>query len=143
MGADAKRCRNRAVQRLEYRSHFFIPEGNQGSGKGSSLSGQRFLYKYHIDSSYNGYKVDKADPFAFFSEAPPRTGSLCGTWSTVGRSVMDGGRHRAKSLDAPIAIYEMQLGSWMRGPEEGNRPLTYREIAPGWLNMSTGWVLPM
>jgi 1,4-alpha-glucan branching enzyme len=25
------------------------------------------------------------------------------------------------SLEAPIAVYEMHLGSWMRVPEEGNR----------------------
>ena len=33
-------------------------------------------------------------------------------------------------LRSPIAIYEVHLGSWARVPEEGNRPLTYREIAP-------------
>src|SRR5215831_19743770 len=32
-------------------------------------------YKYHIVSRYNGYKVDKADPFAFHTETPPRTAS--------------------------------------------------------------------
>jgi 1,4-alpha-glucan branching enzyme len=36
------------------------------------------------------------------------------------------GRHR---LNAPIAIYEVHLGSWMRVPEEGNRFLSYRELA--------------
>ena len=35
-----------------------------------------------------------------------------------------------QSLTAPIAIYEVHLGSWMRDPEKANRPLTYREIAP-------------
>jgi 1,4-alpha-glucan branching enzyme len=32
--------------------------------------------------------------------------------------------------DAPVAIYELHLGSWMRVPEDGNRSLSYREIAP-------------
>src|SRR5260370_532773 len=36
---------------------------------------------------------------------------------------------RRNSLRSPISIYEVHLGSWMRVPEEGNRPLTYREIA--------------
>ena len=31
---------------------------------------------------------------------------------------------------APISIYEVHLGSWRRNPEEGNRSLTYREMAP-------------
>ena len=29
-----------------------------------------------------------------------------------------------------MSIYEVHLGSWRRKPEEGNRPLTYREPAP-------------
>jgi 1,4-alpha-glucan branching enzyme len=38
-------------------------------------------------------------------------------------------RDRAQALDAPMSIYEVHLGSWMRVPEEGNRSLTYRELA--------------
>ena len=34
------------------------------------------------------------------------------------------------ALDAPVAILEVHLGSWQRVPEEGNRYLTYRELAP-------------
>ena len=39
-------------------------------------------------------------------------------------------RGERNSLRAPLAIYEVHLGSWMRVPEENNRPLTYREMAP-------------
>jgi 1,4-alpha-glucan branching enzyme len=39
-------------------------------------------------------------------------------------------RGQAHSLGAPQAVYEVHLGSWMRVPEEGNRWLTYRELAP-------------
>ncbi|MEX0761611.1 MAG: 1,4-alpha-glucan branching protein GlgB [Dehalococcoidia bacterium] len=87
-------------------------------------------YKYRIFSSHNGYVVDKADPFAFRAEEPPRTGSVVwdlaydwsdGEWMTS--------RGRANALDAPISTYEVHLGSWMRVHEEGNRYLTYREIA--------------
>jgi 1,4-alpha-glucan branching enzyme len=39
-------------------------------------------------------------------------------------------RRQHNALDAPIAIYEVHLGSWRRVPEENNRPLTYREMAP-------------
>src|SRR5262245_26569060 len=38
-----------------------------------------------------------------------------------------GSRH---TLASPISVYEMHLGSWMRVPEEGNRSLSYRELAP-------------
>ncbi len=37
---------------------------------------------------------------------------------------------KAQAPDAPLSIYEVHLGSWMRVPEEGNRWLTYRELAP-------------
>ncbi|MBI3003379.1 MAG: 1,4-alpha-glucan branching protein GlgB [candidate division NC10 bacterium] len=88
-------------------------------------------YKYHLQSRYQGYRVDKADPFAFCAEVPPRTASVVwdlaypwgdGEWmrSRAGRNAVSG----------PVAIYEMHLGSWMRAPGEGNRPLTYRELAP-------------
>ena len=28
-----------------------------------------------------------------------------------------------------MSIYEVHLGSWRRNPDEGNRSLTYRELA--------------
>ena len=33
-------------------------------------------YKYHVVSRYHGYKIDKADPFAFHAETPPHTASI-------------------------------------------------------------------
>jgi len=98
----------------------FVP----GVGKGA-------LYKYHIVSRYRGYRVDKADPFAVYSEVPSNTSSI--VWEldyTWGDQAWMQERHKHNALDAPIAIYEVHLGSWMRVPEEGHRPLTYRELAP-------------
>ena len=88
-------------------------------------------YKFHIVSRYHGYRVDKADPFAVCSEAPPRTASR--VWSLD--YVWDdhdwmARRGRANALDAPMAVYEVHLGSWRRKVEEGDRSLTYRELAP-------------
>ena len=77
------------------------------------------------------YRVDKADPFAFPCEGPPQTASI--VWD-LDYAWEDGEwmarRHRANALDGPITIYEVHLGSWRRVPEEGNRFLTYRELAP-------------
>ena len=39
-------------------------------------------------------------------------------------------RARREWIQCPISIYEVHLGSWRRVPDEGNRPLTYREMAP-------------
>jgi 1,4-alpha-glucan branching enzyme len=88
-------------------------------------------YKYHIVSRHNGYRVDKADPFAFYSELPPRTGSVVWPLDYIWGDAawMDQRRERNK-LSSPLAIYEVHLGSWMRASEEDNRPLTYRELAP-------------
>ncbi len=89
------------------------------------------IYKYHIVSRYHGYRVDKADPFAFATEEPPRTGSVL--WDLAyewGDQEWMANRHKQNSLHAPMSIYEVHLGSWRRVPEEGNRWMTYRELAP-------------
>jgi 1,4-alpha-glucan branching enzyme len=98
----------------------FLPGVNQGQ-----------KYKFHISSKYNHYEVDKADPFAFRSEQPPQTASVIWdldyTWSDQNWMTR---RNSANSLNSPFSIYEVHLGSWRRVPEENNRPLTYREMAP-------------
>ena len=38
-------------------------------------------------------------------------------------------RAARNALNAPMSIYQVDLASWRRIPEEGGRPLTYREIA--------------
>jgi len=48
-----------------------------------------------------------------------------GIWTTHGNdSAFLETRAAANSLHAPISIYEVHLGSWMRIPEEGNRSLS-------------------
>lgn len=88
------------------------------------------IYKYHIISRYDGYRVNKADPYAFHSETPPRTGSIIwdlqyawgdGDWMEK--------RHELNDLNAPFSIYEVHPGSWKRNPGQGNRSLSYREMA--------------
>ena len=87
-------------------------------------------YKYHIVSRYNDYRVDKADPFGFYNETPPETGSIVWdleyTWNDQAWMAKRGSHD---SSDAPISIYEVHLGSWMRLAEQDNRWLTYRELA--------------
>ena len=88
-------------------------------------------YKYHIVSRHHRYQVEKADPFAVCSELPPRTGSrVCDLSYAWGDGEWMAGRRAANALDAPMSIYEVHLGSWRRVPEDGNRSLSYREMAP-------------
>jgi 1,4-alpha-glucan branching enzyme len=89
------------------------------------------LYKFHIASRIGGYKVDKADPYGILHQCPPRTASV--VWE-LGYDWNDEAwmkaRAKVNSLTAPVSVYEVHLGSWMRKPEENFRSLTYREIAP-------------
>ena len=89
------------------------------------------VYKYRIHSQLGDYRAEKADPFGFYSEVPPRSGSVVwnldyewgdGDWMEC--------RGACNGREAPISIYELHIGSWRRSPEKGNRPLTYRELAP-------------
>jgi len=87
-------------------------------------------YKYKIHSRYNGYRVDKADPFALYCEVPPKTASI--VWDleyTWGDEEWMAKRGDLNCSAAPMAIYEMHLGSWKRRAEQENRSLTYRELA--------------
>jgi len=87
-------------------------------------------YKFHIVSGDGGYRVDKADPFGIHHETPPKTGSkvwdLDYVWSDTEWMANRGARI---SLVSPVSIYEVHLGSWARVPEDGNRSLSYRELA--------------
>ena len=94
--------------------------------------GSGAVYKYHVISRDRPYAVDKADPYGFAAEIRPRTASR--VWDLQDYSWLDrswmANRAKNNSLNSPISIYEVHLGSWRRVPEEANRWLTYREMAP-------------
>lgn len=88
-------------------------------------------YKYNIRSRYGGHQVEKADPFAIHHETPPKTASI--VWDLDydwGDEQWMDQRAPANAADAAMAVYEVHLGSWMRAPDEDDRFLSYREIAP-------------
>jgi len=97
----------------------FIP----GVGKGEA-------YKYFIISQHNNYTVEKADPVAFYSEQPPKTASVVWdyNYNWNDKKWMEK-RKKNNALDSPFSVYEVHLESWRRKPEEGNRTLTYSELA--------------
>jgi 1,4-alpha-glucan branching enzyme len=88
-------------------------------------------YKFHIVSWVDGYTVDKADPLAFHAEMPPRTASI--VWDLDGHEWGDADwmatRGPRNALDAPMAVYELHVGSW-RHVDGEHRSLNYRELAP-------------
>ncbi len=108
------------------------PRGGSGVWEGF-IPGVRkgHLYKYHITSRFNDYRVEKSDPFGSYHEVSPKTASV--VWDldyAWGDQQWMAERKKRNDLDAPMTIYEVHLGSWRRVPEEDHRFLTYREIAP-------------
>jgi 1,4-alpha-glucan branching enzyme len=97
-----------------------VPEAHEGS-----------FYKFHVSSKFNGYKVDKVDPFGFEHAPAPRKESVVHSLAYAWRDAeWMASRQKRQRMDQPISIYEMHLGSWMRVPEQNNRWLSYRELAP-------------
>ncbi len=113
-------------------SHRLEPRGNSGIWEGFIPGvGKGSLYKFHIVSHSQGHIGEKTDPFGVYHEQPPRTASVVWDldykWADSDWMKSRGGR---QSLHSPMSIYEVHFGSWMRKPEEHDRSLTYREMAP-------------
>ena len=84
-------------------------------------------YKYEIIGMDGRMLPLKSDPVAFASEVRPSTASIVLDLDAVPRPAP--APQGVNALSAPISIYEVHLGSWRRRPEDGNRWLTYREMA--------------
>jgi 1,4-alpha-glucan branching enzyme len=97
----------------------FLPEVGEGAH-----------YKFEIRTTH-GSVILKSDPFAFFGQHSTQTASLVfdlHRYRWADRAWMEA-RKEKEWHRAPVSIYEVHLGSWQRKPEEGNRYLSYRELA--------------
>jgi 1,4-alpha-glucan branching enzyme len=97
----------------------FLP----GIGEGAN-------YKYAIRSRVAGFREQKADPYAFGSEIPPKSASVVRNlenyqWNDS--AWMEDRAAGGNQLKRPMAVYEVHLESWLRGPR--NEWMTYRELA--------------
>jgi 1,4-alpha-glucan branching enzyme len=95
-------------------SHPLVPRGQSGIWDGFIPGvGPGAIYKFHIHSRFQSYKVDKADVFGYSFEGPPRTASVVWdldyAWSDQDWMTK---RHEQNALNAPLSIYEVHLGSW-------------------------------
>ena len=97
---------------------FFMP----GIGEGAH-------YKYQVRSRFGGYQQQKADPYGFESEVPPKSASIVFNIHSYEWQDSEWIKARASKdyLKEPFATYEVHLGSWLRGPH--NTFLNYRELA--------------
>jgi 1,4-alpha-glucan branching enzyme len=88
------------------------------------------VYKYHVASRFNGYAADKTDPFAVHCEVSPKTASVVWKldyqWNDADWMK---GRKAKIAHDAPVSIYELHVGSWLRHATT-HHSYNYRELAP-------------
>jgi 1,4-alpha-glucan branching enzyme len=88
------------------------------------------LYKYEIVARDGRLLPLKSDPYGFFHELRPAAASAVWDmrryrWS--GNAAWEERKKSLNSINRPVSIYEVHLGSWRRG--EGGRYLSYRELA--------------
>lgn len=98
----------------------FVPHLTQGTA-----------YKYYIQSAATHHEVEKSDPMGFYAELRPATASKVWDLDTYQWNDSEWMEYRSNinNKEKAISIYEVHLGSWMRVPEDGNRWLTYQEMA--------------
>jgi 1,4-alpha-glucan branching enzyme len=93
--------------------------------------GEGEIYKFFVRSRLRDYEAEKADPYGFCFELRPKSASkVCdiNKYQWEDEKWLEQ-RLKTNWFQAPISIYEVHLGSWRRVPEEGDRFLTYRELA--------------
>ena len=84
-------------------------------------------YKYEVRTQHGEVLPQRADPYALQAELRPATASVVGRLADKLPAAPE--RQAANALDAPVSIYEVHLGSWRRVCGDGNRWLTWDELA--------------
>ena len=88
-------------------------------------------YKYEIVDAAGRTLAQKADPVARSAEAAPSTASIVAS-STPFRWHDDAWMHAKRgpaSLDGPMSVYEVHVGSWLRDARDGGRSLDWVELS--------------
>ncbi|MBL4574794.1 MAG: 1,4-alpha-glucan branching protein GlgB [Opitutaceae bacterium] len=89
------------------------------------------LYKFEILTASSSILL-KTDPLGNYFEPAPNNAAIVfndGDYEWKDSEWL-GARNHKKSIDEPLSVYELHLGSWKRVVEDNDRPLTYREVAP-------------
>jgi 1,4-alpha-glucan branching enzyme len=100
--------------------------------------GDGAAYKYELLGPDGLPRPLKADPVGFGAEHPPRTASVVRDIAGYGwhDAAWMAGRGAKNGRNAPIAIYEVHLGSWRR--KDGGRHISYREAAEELVDYAVG-----
>ncbi|WP_084466362.1 1,4-alpha-glucan branching protein GlgB [Kaistella palustris] len=112
-------------------SHILFPRWDSSGIWEGFIPGLKWgdIYKYALRTNKD-VLLEKGDPFALSWEQNVQASSLVSTtWYEWGDRNWMNERYKKNSLQAPISVYEMHLGSWMRGVDDPERFFSYREIA--------------
>lgn len=114
-----------------HREHILFPRWDQSGiweGFIPALS-LGTLYKYAIETA-QGKILEKSDPYALSWEQNLQAASMVSTnWYEWEDQEWLEKRWQNNSLDAPISVYELHLGSWLRNENNPEKFLNYRDIA--------------
>ena len=112
-------------------THKLLPRWDESGIWEGFIAGLKWgdVYKYGIQTN-KGVLLEKGDPFAVSWEQNLQAGSLVSTtWFEWNDKNWMSERWKKNSLKAPMSVYEMHLGSWMRGTDDPDKFFNYREIA--------------
>jgi 1,4-alpha-glucan branching enzyme len=114
-----------------HKDHILFPRWD-GSGIWEGfISGLTWgtLYKYAVETA-RGEILEKSDPFALSWEQNLQAASLVSTtWYEWSDEEWMEKRWKSNSLNAPLSVYELHLGSWVRQGDAPDKYLNYRDIA--------------
>ncbi|QDV63268.1 1,4-alpha-glucan branching protein GlgB [Crateriforma conspicua] len=87
-------------------------------------------YKFRLLTEH-GEWVDKSDPVGFAAELPPLTASIVADLTVHSWQDEEWMEQRAAQdpLHTPMNVFEVHLGSWMKGPGRPHGWLDYRDLA--------------
>lgn len=112
-------------------THKLLPRWDESGIWEGFIAGLKWgdVYKYGIRTK-DGVLLEKGDPFALSWEQNLQASSLVSTtWFEWSDKNWMKERSKKNALKAPMSVYEMHLGSWMRGTDDPDRFFNYREIA--------------
>lgn len=93
--------------------------------------GTGVCYKFELLGPDGNLLPLKSDPYGFYFELRPKTASIVhdiDSYSWKDGDWMSQRRIERNALEAPITVYEVHLGSWMRDPAQPDRLLSYPEL---------------
>lgn len=117
--------------RWDHQEHILFPRWDKSGIWEGFIAGLTWgtLYKYAVETAL-GEILEKSDPYALSWEQNLQAASLVSTtWYEWDDKEWMKNRWKNNSLKAPVSVYEIHLGSWMRNQDNPERFLNYRQIA--------------